>query len=65
MGVQVMATKPRSALCKRSALMRWTGWSEEYIALLVKEGRLRTWRLRENCKPLYFVDSAQQILDGG
>ena len=56
--------KPRTVLCKREQLMRWTGWKEKYIAYLVKEGRLKTWQLRERSKPLYFVESAQEILDG-
>jgi hypothetical protein len=56
--------KPRGALCKISALMRWTGWSETYIYELVKDNRLEVWRLRANSKPMYYVGSAQAILDG-
>jgi len=57
------ALKPRGVLCKRAALMRWTGWSETYILKLVQDGRLKTWHLRDTSRPLYFIDSAQSILD--
>lgn len=55
--------KPRTVFCKRSELTRWTGWKEDYIAILVAEGRLRTWRIRPGSPALYYVDSAQEIID--
>ncbi len=60
--------KPRSACCRRAALQKWTGWSDEMIDELVATGELRTFRLKKrDGKPTrlhYIVDSVQRILDG-
>ncbi len=60
--------KPRSACCRRAALQKWTGWTDEMIDDLVAIGAIRTYRLpKPNCKRPrlhYLVDSVQEILDG-
>lgn len=56
--------KPPGQLCRRAALMRWTQWTRKDIEYLVGSGRLRTQKLKPNSKPRYYVDSAQEILDG-
>lgn len=56
--------KPATSLCKRNALIRWTGWNDKEIQYLVETGKLRIHRVRPNSKPKYFVESAQAILDG-
>ncbi len=60
--------KPRSACCRRAALQKWTGWSDEMIDDLVTTGELRTFRLKKRngkqTRLYYNVESAQRILDG-
>jgi hypothetical protein len=55
---------PTQQLIRRRRLREWTGWSNEYIAQLVEEGRLLTWRLHPNNKPMYFTKSAEEIMHG-
>jgi hypothetical protein len=55
--------KPKTPLCRRAALVRWTGWTEKDIAFLVASGRLKTWRRMPNSPRKYVVRSAQAILD--
>lgn len=55
--------KPKTVFCRRSALMRWTGWSEKEIAHYVAEGKLRIVRMRPNSYPRYLVQSAQELID--
>lgn len=57
------ALKPRTVFCRRSALMRWTGWSEKEIAYYVGEGKLRIVKATPNCYPRYSVQSAQELID--
>ncbi len=54
--------KPKSVLCRRRALMRWTGWSREEIERLVLEGKLGTKRFHTNGRLYYYVESAQELL---
>ena len=54
--------KPRTVFCRLRHLMRWTGWSERVINDFVKEGLLRV-RDRPGCRRLFFVPSAQEIID--
>jgi len=57
------STKPRTVFCRRSALIRWTGWSEKEIAYYVAEGKLRISKALPNCYPRYSVQSAQELID--
>jgi hypothetical protein len=56
-------SKPCSLLCRRRALMRWTGWSDKTVNYYIQMGRLETTRLRPYGKRFYYVQSAQDILD--
>jgi hypothetical protein len=57
--------KPKTVFCRRAALMRWTGWSEKRIALLVRAKVLKTSpRITPRDRLLYNVSSAQAIIDG-
>lgn len=64
MAQETISNIPTQQLLRRGRLREWTGWSNEYIALLVEEGRLQVWRLRPNTKPLYFTESVLRILNG-
>ena len=55
--------KPRTVFCRRSELMRWTGWSWRDIKRLLQAGILKTKTLPGTVIPKFYVDSAQQILD--
>jgi hypothetical protein len=58
-----MGEKPKTLYCKRTALMRWTGWSEKYIHYLVTEGLLKIAPRKRNGRLQYSVYSAQEIHD--
>lgn len=55
--------KPRTVCCRLRHLVKWTGWTEYEIDLLVKDGSLRVLD-RPGRRRLFFVQSAQAILDG-
>lgn len=55
--------KPRSVLCRRGALMRWTGWSKYVVRELVESGKLKTVRVGPNKRLFFVVESAQVLLD--
>ena len=56
--------KPHIPLCKRCELMARTSWKRSYVEMLVADGRLKLFKVRANSRPLYYVESAQEILDG-
>jgi len=56
--------KPRTVYCRRRHLMRWTGWSDWAIDDYVARGLLRI-RDCPGHRRLFFVDSAQEIIDSG
>lgn len=60
-----MSLKPRTYYCRRAALIRWTGWTDEEIAKLVAKGQLRFRLGGIRARRLYVVQSAQDIIDAG
>jgi hypothetical protein len=57
--------KPKTVFCRRAALMRWTGWSEKRIRILVRKKMLKTFpRITPRDHLLYNVSSVQEIIDG-
>jgi hypothetical protein len=58
--------KPRTALCRRGALQKWTGWSNEVIAELVAAGTLKVVRLRKRGRAktrcYYNVAKVEQLI---
>jgi hypothetical protein len=60
--------KPRSVLCRRAALIRWTGWTDDQIGYLVGEKKLRSVKYNNKAKRAwryFYVESAQELLDSG
>jgi len=55
--------KPKTVFCRRAALMRWTGWSDEEINYFVSTGRLRVIRTHPGAYRRFYVASAQEIID--
>jgi hypothetical protein len=59
-----MGQKPRGQFCRRAELVRWTGWSEEYIATLLEDGDLVTMpRRKPTSRRRYCVESVQELID--
>ncbi len=58
--------KPRTALCRRAALQKWTGWSDELIDQLVAAGTLKVLRLkkmgRSTARCYYNVSQVQALI---
>jgi hypothetical protein len=57
--------KPRTVYCRRRHLMQWTGWSDWEIDEYVRSGLLRVRDCPRKCRRLFFVASAQKIIDSG
>jgi hypothetical protein len=60
-------SKPRSVYCRLSALVRWTGWSEELIDSLARQNKIKsvhfTRGARKAARRYYDVKSVQELID--